>query len=588
MCWLCRPQSGGQPGARSGTTDDGVFAATTLRADQPLPTAPRFQFTSSGHAGVDGVLSGYAWSMDDPVSFAFPDSGADYEAWYGTSEPTRGFVAVAAPMRDAVRQILLGEASGGSGSPGPHVTGFTNLAMLESADDWAADMRIARSSVPSTAWAYYPNGREGGDVWFGTRASFEAPKLGSYAFLVAVHEVGHALGLKHPHESWNGFGPMPLEWDMLEFSVMSYRSHAGLATGGGYVNGTFDYPQGWMMLDIAALQHLYGADYTMQAGNTVYAWDPATGQTLIDGVGQGAPGEGAGGAGNRVFLTIWDGAGVDTYDLSAYAGGVAVDLAPGAWSVTAASQLALLDSRAGLEVKARGNVYNALLHREDRSSLIENALGGAGGDTLLGNEAMNHLSGGAGRDLLEGRTGDDVLDGGGGADTMRGGTGHDRYLVDDAGDLVFEASGEGMDTVVSGLAGNTLPDAVEVLVLASGGVTGIGNGLANMLTGNAFANRLEGRGGADVLEGRGGNDTLLGGAGADTFLLRRGDGFDRIEDFVGGVDKLALTGFGRGATQILAVAREVADGLRIDLGDGDGVLLAGLARHQLLAGDLIA
>ncbi|NKC29846.1 M10 family metallopeptidase [Falsiroseomonas selenitidurans] len=563
MCWLCRP--------RPGVNDDGQAAGGTPGAGQPQGAAPRFAFTGTGHQGVDGLLSGYAWDMSGAVTFAFTDSGRDYESWYGTSEPTRGYAPVSAAMRSAVRDILLGD-----------VASLTNLVLAEAAEDWSADIRIARSSVPATAWAYYPNGREGGDVWFGSRSAFDTPGLGSYGHLVAVHELGHALGLKHPHESSNGFAPMPREWDTLEYTVMSYRSHPGLSSTGGYTNGAWDYPQGWMMLDIAALQHLYGADYTTRPGNTVYAWDPATGEMRIDGAGQGAPGA------NRVFLTIWDGGGVDTYDLSAYAGGVAVDLAPGGWSVTAAGQLALLDNRSGLEVRARGNVFNALLDQENPAALIEGAIGGVGADTLRGNDGANHLQGGAGRDLLEGRAGDDVLEGGSGADTLAGGTGHDRYRTDDPGDVVLELFAAGVDTVVGAATTTILAEAAEALVLAPGAATGIGNALANWLTGNAAANRLEGLAGNDVLEGRAGQDTLLGGAGADLFVLRRGEGMDRILDFAPGQDRLLLTGFGRDAAALLAAAEQEAGGLAFDLGGGDGVVLAGLTRAQLTAADLVA
>ncbi|MGG5809407.1 M10 family metallopeptidase [Falsiroseomonas sp. CW058] len=582
MCWLCL--AGDTQGAPAGA-DPGDL---TRQRAEPAGTAARLHLVASGRAEVDALLSGFAWAEGDPVTFAFPDSAADYEPFYGASEPARGFARIGEAMRDAVRLILTGEdggAAGAPGSPGAPVTGFTLLSLVEAAIDGWADLRISRSSAPVTAWAYYPNGREGGDVWFGNRHGFDAPRLGTYQFAVAVHELGHALGLKHPHESWNGYGALEAGWDSLEFTVMSYRSRIGAALDGGYTNGTHDYPQGWMMLDIAALQALYGADYGHLAGDTRYAWNPATGETIIDGAGQGAPGDGWGGAANRVFLTVWDGGGTDTYDLSAYAGGVSVDLAPGGHSVLAAQQLAVLDALSG--TVARGNVFNALLHGGNPASLIENATGGAGADTLSGNQAANRLEGGAGGDLLSGLAGDDLLDGGAGADTLRGGAGDDRFVVDDR-DLVQEEAGGGLDMLVPVAAAMVvLPAQVEMLRLGPGGWGGAGNGAANWLAGNAGANRLEGGGGADVLEGRGGADTLAGGAGPDSFVFRRGDGADRIEDFAPGLDRLVLTGFGLDAAQLPARMADLAEGVRIDLGGGDLVLLAGLTAAMIPASDLV-
>jgi serralysin len=307
----------------------------------------------------------------------------------------------------APRPVGQGREAARRAAPARTSPASPTSSIQEAAQDWAADIRIARSSAPSTAWAYYPNAREGGDVWFGNRHGFDQPRLGTYQFVVAIHELGHALGLKHPHESWNGFGPMPLEWDSLEFTVMSYRSKPGGSVNTGYTNGVFDYPQGWMMLDIAALQAMYGADYGHLAGDTRYAWDPATGETFIDGAGRGQPGGNwPWGGTNKVFLTIWDGGGVDTYDLSAYANGVAVDLAPGGHSRLSAEQLAVLDTRDG--TLARGNVYNALLHEGNTASLVENAVGGAGADTLSGNVAANWLEAAGRRPALRAWPADDV------------------------------------------------------------------------------------------------------------------------------------------------------------------------------------
>ena len=109
---------------------------------------------------------------------------------------------------------------------------------------------------------------------------------------------------------------------------------------------------------------------------------------------------------------------------------------PGGWITLSAEQLANL----GNGRYALGNIANALLYKANPASLIENAIGGAGNDTLQGNAANNMLRGGGGNDWLDGE---------GGADQLFGGTGNDTYVVDNLGDVVNETAGDGADTVLS-------------------------------------------------------------------------------------------------------------------------------------------
>ncbi len=167
---------------------------------------------------------------------------------------------------------------------------------------------------------------------------------------------------------------------------------------------------------------------------------------------------------------------------------------------------------------------------------------------LTGTTAING-TGDSGNNTIMGNAGNNTLDGGAGNDSMVGGLGNDTYIMDSTDDIIVEAASGGTDTVVIG-ANYTLATNFENLTLSgTGNFNGVGNGVANVLTGNSGNNSLDGGVGADTMAGGAGDDVYTVDNTLDVITELLNGGTDSVSSSVSytlsaNVENLTLTGSG--------------------------------------------
>ncbi len=253
-----------------------------------------------------------------------------------------------------------------------------------------------------------------------------------------------------------------------------------------------------------------------------------------------------GGPGNDV---LDGGAGIDTASYASAGGAVNVNLATGQ-----ATGAAGHDTLIGIE-NVIGSAHNDTLIGDGGANVLS---GGAGNDSIFGGADNDTLLGGAGDDLLDGGSGNDVLDGGAGTDTAT-------YASAGSAVNVNLATGQ-----ATGGAGNDTLIGIE-------NVTGSRHN--DTLVGNAAANALAGGAGNDTLDGGLGDDVLDGGAGTDTVTYAAAGGAVNVN---------LATGQATGAAgNDTLIGIENVTGSKYDdtlIGDGGANVLSGGAGNDCLSG----
>jgi Ca2+-binding RTX toxin-like protein len=360
-----------------------------------------FSATKTDH--IDGLISGAYWQLgpDRTISWGLGDFGYTWTTT-GLQVMQEAFNAWEAVID--VDFEYIGYVDDYRKSTEVFIQPIDIMLSLHDNTFFNSSSIVGRGLFPNTEFADRIVASEGnntisypqpeGDITFNIEHPvFDMSNLGSNAFHIVLHEIGHALGLKHPHDgglagytTYQDAGLSNLDDGFL--TLMSYDPTSSI------------WQYGWastpLPLDIIAAQTIYGANTTTHAGNTTHS--------LLD---------------DGLLRTVYDVSGTDTLDASNIDKGITLRLAQGN-STT---------------VDTLSTVYIAV------NTVIENAIGTFFNDTIYGEKGDNTLQGWSGNDLIFGGLGDDLIFGQDGNDELQGGLGDDNLQGGDGADLMAGQDG---------------------------------------------------------------------------------------------------------------------------------------------------
>ena len=360
-----------------------------------------FSATKTDH--IDGLISGAYWQLgpDRTISWGLGDFGYTWTTT-GLQVMQEAFNAWEAVID--VDFEYIGYVDDYRKSTEVFIQPIDIMLSLHDNTFFNSSSIAGRGLFPNTEFADRIVASEGnntisypqpeGDITFNIEHPvFDMSNLGSNAFHIVLHEIGHALGLKHPHDgglagytTYQDAGLSNLDDGFL--TLMSYDPTSSI------------WEYGWastpLPLDIIAAQTIYGANTTTHAGNTTHS--------LLD---------------DGLLRTVYDVSGTDTLDASNIDKGITLRLAQGN-STT---------------VDTLSTVYIAV------NTVIENAIGTFFNDTIYGEKGDNTLQGWSGNDLIFGGLGDDLIFGQDGNDELQGGLGDDNLQGGDGADLMAGQDG---------------------------------------------------------------------------------------------------------------------------------------------------